>query len=184
MAVPEIADAGSVWRGLAHRAGRTVTLTDTVPADWFDANDDVRLTRTVATFTEIVAWPWLRYLGAGPLFHPDAVHGSFGLDTHLTFAVAPDLTAGEPFWVESQLLGFDAKRLHFMHLLRRAADASVIATFEMFSICVHKGRRKVVPMPDAVIADVEEVWARHRDLPRPEQVGAAIAPLPMARSAA
>ncbi|MHA1113297.1 MAG: thioesterase family protein [Alphaproteobacteria bacterium] len=176
--------SGEEWRGLPHHDGRAVPLSGTVPADWFDAAGDARLTRTVATYTEIVAWPWLRYLGAAPLFRHDAAHGSFGLDTHFTYDATVALTVGEPFRIDSQLLGFDAKRLHFIHLMRRVADETVFTTFEMFSICVHKARRKVEPMPAEVLASIDEVWRRHRVLPRPEQAAVAIAPVPMARPAA
>src|SRR3981081_1623595 len=86
-----------------------------------------------------------------------------------------ELHAGEPVRVTFQLLGYDAKRLHFFEQLFHAADGWVSATSENMALHVDMAARKTAAFPPDVTAGLAKMKTAHAALPVPEAAGRRIA---------
>jgi acyl-CoA thioester hydrolase len=76
--------------------------------------------------------------------------------------------------VRLQLLDFDSKRLHFFQEMYHKQEGYLAATSEQLSLHVDMQTRKTAAFPDAVLATLKSVMARHKELPTPPQVGRVI----------
>ncbi|MFO1189157.1 MAG: hypothetical protein U1E97_06110 [Alphaproteobacteria bacterium] len=121
---------------------------------------------TVATFHD--------HIGTGRSYREKYPFGTFGLASHFTGRLDARLAQGDPVRINTQLLGFDEKRLWFMHLLRAGDDPEPVATMEMVTINVHQIERRSAPWPDEIKARLAAVWAVHERCPRPPQAGRAL----------
>ena len=79
--------------------------------------------------------------------------------------------AGDRLYVTTQLLGHDAKRLHLFHELRRAEDETLVATGEHMLVHVDAAAGRAAPAGADVLAELERIAERQRDLPAPEAAG-------------
>jgi acyl-CoA thioester hydrolase len=86
-----------------------------------------------------------------------------------------ELHAHDPVRVTFQLLGYDAKRLHYFEQLLHAAEGWVSATSENMSLHVDMAAKCSVPFPDQVAAALARMRIAHCKLPRPEAAGRRIA---------
>jgi carnitine 3-dehydrogenase / betainyl-CoA thioesterase len=83
--------------------------------------------------------------------------------------------AGDRVQVATQLLGYDEKRLHLYHELRRSEDGVTIATGEHMLLHVDAASGATAPAPAEVLRALSDLTERQRDLARPEAVGRRIA---------
>lgn len=114
----------------------------------------------------------------------DRVYDRFGLDTeglkapnsstfsaeiHLTYQ--RELLEGDPLRVTTQLLDFDAKRLHCMQCMYHAREGYLAATSEWLVLHMDMTQRRVAAMPEALQRHLARVRAAHAVLPAPPEVG-------------
>jgi carnitine 3-dehydrogenase len=141
-----------------------------VAPDWVDYNGHAHESRYLQVFGDA----------------SDALFGSLGID-------ASYLAGGSYFTVEShlshlreallddrlsvttQVLDYDARRLHVFHSLWREGDGALLATAEQLFLHVDTVARRAAPAGPAVLARVQRIAAAHAALPRPERAGRAIA---------
>ena len=142
-----------------------------VPADWIDYNGHVHESRYLQLFGDA----------------SDALFGSLGLDagylagggsyftveTHLSHL--RQLEAGDRVHVATQVLGWDDKRLHVFHVLRRDGEDAAIATAEQMFLHVDTETGRAAPVREPLRARVAELADEHAALPRPERAGRRIA---------
>ncbi|MGE0007501.1 MAG: thioesterase family protein [Parvibaculaceae bacterium] len=93
----------------------------------------------------------------------------FTLEAHLTYL--RELHAGDAVRVDTQFLDHDAKRVHYVVLMRQAMQGWIAATNEIIIIHVDMGLRKSTPFPPDVLANIEAMREAHACLPIPPQVG-------------
>jgi carnitine 3-dehydrogenase len=141
-----------------------------VGADWVDYNGHAHESRYLQVFGDA----------------SDALFGYLGID-------ADYLAAGSYFTVEShlshlreallddrlsvttQLLDYDARRLHVFHSLWREDDGALLATAEQLFLHVDTVARRAAPAGAAVLARVQRITEAQAALPRPDRAGRAIA---------
>jgi len=114
------------------------------------------------------------HIGTGRSYRERYPFGTFGMASHFTGRLDADLSEGDPIRINTQLLGYDEKRLWFMHLLRAGGDPEPVATMEMLTINVHQVERRSAPFPPEIQARLEAVWHVHARCPRPHQAGRAL----------
>jgi acyl-CoA thioesterase FadM len=76
--------------------------------------------------------------------------------------------------VTTQVLGWDARRLHVFHSLYRAQDGTQLATAEQLSLHVDTVARHAAPAGAAVLERLQRIAQAHAALPRPERAGRSI----------
>jgi len=96
----------------------------------------------------------------------------YTVETHICFL--RELTVGTPLHFTTQLLGYDAKRLHVFHQMYNSQEDYLAATFESMMLHVNQEVGRVVPFPDEILQWLEEIATAHLKLERPEQVGRSI----------
>ena len=74
-----------------------------------------------------------------------------------------------------QLLGYDAKRMHYFEQLFHAAEGWVSATSKNMSLHVDMAAKKTAAFPAEIAACLAEMKAAHAKLPVPEAAGRRIA---------
>jgi carnitine 3-dehydrogenase len=142
-----------------------------VPADWIDYNGHVHESCYLQLFGDATD-ALLGGLGidAGYL----ASSGSyFTVETHLSHL--GELHAGDSVRVTTQVLGWDDKRLHVFHELRREGEDDPVAAAEQMLLHVDAATGRTGPVRGIVRKRVAALADEHAGLPRPERAGRRIA---------
>ena len=76
-----------------------------------------------------------------------------------------------PIRITTQLLGFDAKRMHIFHAMYHGDAGFLAATCEWMLIHVDPSLGKGAPMPEATLNRLAQIATQHQRLPIPPQIG-------------
>ena len=138
-----------------------------VEPEWVDYNAHM----TEAAYLTAAGWAsdaLFRYIGDDEAYRA-AGHSFYTVETHIIYM--REVAVHEPIVVETQMLGSDAKRMHFLHTMLHADDGGMLATVEQMLVHVdmNAGRSAAI-LPD-VAAAVRAVTEAHAHLPVPPQVG-------------
>ena len=139
---------------------------------WIDYNGHMNMAYYHVLFDRAVDEAY-ELLGVGPAYMQKHRHSTFAAEVHVRYL--RELHAGDPVRVTFQLLGHDAKRMHFFEQLFHAQDGWMAATSENMSLHVDMDRKKTVPFPADIAARIAKMQASHAMLPRPEAAGRRIA---------
>jgi acyl-CoA thioester hydrolase len=139
-----------------------------VRQDWIDYNGHMNVAYYVLTFDHGTEAFW-DYLDIGEAYLKRTNNSTFALETHVTYQ--DEVRLGDPLRVTSQLLGFDAKRIHFFQRMFHGAKGYLAATFECVSLHVNLDNRRAAPFPDDRLAFLARVKAAHDALGAPEEAG-------------
>jgi acyl-CoA thioester hydrolase len=142
----------------------------TVPAGWTDYNHHLTESAYLLIMGES-SDAFFRFFGVDDAYR-DAGHSLFTVETHLRNL--REAREGEQLDLTIQVLGTDAKRLHILHEMYRAAGG-LIATAEQMLLHVDTRAGRATPFPADVAARLREIRAAHAAaLPVPEYVGRSI----------
>ncbi|HEX2116226.1 MAG TPA: thioesterase family protein [Alphaproteobacteria bacterium] len=136
--------------------------------EWIDYNGHMNVAYYVLVFDYATDAFW-NYLGIGEDYLKRTNNSTFALESHITYQ--GEVRLGDEVRVTSQLLGVDAKRLHFLHRMYHAEKGHLAATLECVSLHVSLGTRRAAPFPPDLQAFLERVVAAHRSLGMPEEAG-------------
>jgi acyl-CoA thioester hydrolase len=143
-----------------------------VEPGWIDYNGHMNMAYYNVLFDRAVDEAY-ELLGVGPTYLQQRRHSTFAAEVHVRYL--RELHGGDPVRVTFQLLGHDAKRMHFFEQLFHAREGWVAATSENMSLHVDMDARKTVPFPADVATRIAKMQASHSMLPRPEAAGRRIA---------
>jgi acyl-CoA thioesterase FadM len=93
----------------------------------------------------------------------------FTAETHLNYY--REMKAGEPFTIETQLVGMDEKRMHLFHRMLHGKTGELVATNEIMQLHVDQKSGKVAPMRADIFEALSAVWAEHKKLKAPAELG-------------
>jgi acyl-CoA thioester hydrolase len=141
---------------------------DVVRAEWIDANRHMNVGYYLVVF-DLATDEFMRWVGLGPEHRRAQGVTTFCLEAHVTYQ--REARQGDPLRFTTQLLGHDAKRLHYVHAMYHARDGHLIATNELMSLHVDLQTRRGAPMATEVLTRLGAIQAAHDTLPRPPQVG-------------
>lgn len=141
-----------------------------VAPDWLDYNDHMTESRYLQVFGDATD-ALLRHLGVDAGYLAQGF-SYFTVETHITHL--RETVGLEAFYVTTQLLGADEKRLHVFHRLFHG-NGSLAATAEQMLLHVDNRARRAVPVQSAASARVAALRAAQAALPLPEQAGRRIA---------
>jgi acyl-CoA thioester hydrolase len=143
-----------------------------VRPEWVDYNDHMNVACYVLAF-DLATDAFFDFVGVGEDYAGRTDRAMFAVEAHLTYQ--RELGAGETLRIATQLLGFDAKRLHFFHQMFRAGDDRPAATSEWLALHVDRAARRSAPLPQDIAARLAAVREAHAGLPIPPEVGRLIA---------
>jgi len=98
-----------------------------------------------------------------------AGHTFFTVETHLNYEREASLA--DPLRFTTQVLGVDAKRLHFFHTMEHATTGELLCTTEQMLLHVDTRAGSTAPLLPGPAAALTAIAKAHADLPVPPQVG-------------
>ncbi len=84
-----------------------------------------------------------------------------------------EVAAGKPLALETQLLGYDEKRVRLCHIMR-GENGEVLATGEHMMLSVDTKAGKACQLEDPIPAKLAAIWEGHQSLDAPDFAGRAI----------
>lgn len=140
---------------------------DVLP-EWIDANGHMNIAYYVAAFDHAFEKVYEQF-GFTPEVMEARKTSSFTSELHVTYQ--RELMVGDPIRVTTQILGFDAKRCHFVQCMYHARDGYLAATLEWLLLYIDMTTRRVTTMPEALQRHLARVVAAHKAIPLPPEVG-------------
>ena len=108
-------------------------------------------------------------VGLGPDYVNQTNCSFFTMETHTCYL--RELHAADEVTVTVQLIDYDAKRMHYIQEMHHAREGWLSATMEVLCMHVDMTEGKSAPFPDEIRNKIAALYADHRDLPVPPQVG-------------
>ncbi len=142
-----------------------------VRPEWIDYNGHMNVAYYVLAF-DWATDAFFAYIGADENYVRKRGMSLFALEAHVTYQ--RELHAGGPLRVTTQLLDFDAKRLHYVHRMYHGTEGWLAATGEWLTIHVDMNTRRSAPLPEDIAARLAALRDAHAALPRPPEVGRVI----------
>ena len=168
------APAGTDTSG-ADRPGALPALPGQVRPEWIDYNGHMTDSRYQQVFGDAVD-ALCRRVGIDEDYR-QRVGMFYTAESHTTHHA--ELKAGEAFYVRSRVISLDGKRLRVFHSLHRARDHVVAATGEHMHLHVGVATGKTAPVPDNILARLEQIRQAQAAEPLPALAGRAIGQPPL-----
>lgn len=140
----------------------------TVRPEWIDANDHMNVAYYVLAFDQGVDALWASF-GVTDDYLRVRRGTTFAVESHVTWQ--RELKLAEPFVITSQVLAYDAKRIHQFMRMYHAERHFVAATAEWLNLHVNLDERRVTPWPDDVLANIASFVAGQENKHRPADAG-------------
>lgn len=141
------------------------TLSRSVPLDWVDYNGHMNEARYLQAFGDATD-RFMELIGCDADYI--ATGGSFfTAETHIRHL--DEVHVGERIEVFTQLLAAAGKKMHLWHEMR--VEDKLKATGEHILIHVSLETRRASAPGDVIAQSLEEIWAGHKDLQKPEAAG-------------
>lgn len=141
-----------------------------VPQAWIDYNGHMMDAYYSVAFTEATE-AFLDHVGLGAAYRAESGCGIYTVESHVCFAKS--VRGGTAIRYESQLLGWDAKRLHLFHRMVEPGGDQV-ATNELMLLHVDLATERVAPMPPPRSRAVQLAASAQAALPPPQNAGRGI----------
>lgn len=139
-----------------------------VRPEWIDHNGHLNAGYYMVVFDDAVT-PWSRFVGFTPEYRRTNSVTTFSAEGHITYD--REVLEGARLRVTTQLLGYDSKRIHAVHLMYDEDGGYLAATNELMTLHVSTVDRRVAPMAPAILERLARIWDAHRHLDMPPQVG-------------
>ena len=141
---------------------------DVVRSEWVDRNGHMNMGYYLVAF-DFATDAWLDYVGLDTEHRRSRRVATFSLESHLIYA--REVREGDELRFTTQLLDFDAKRIHCFHEMHHARERYLAATHELVSLHVSQETRRSSPMAPEILERLAAIGRAHRTLPRSKQVG-------------
>ncbi len=141
---------------------------DVVRPEWIDHNGHMNMGYYVVVF-DFATDAFFDFVGLTTAHREAEQITTFCLEAHVTYD--REVGEGDPLRFTTQLLDFDAKRLHYIHQMYHAEEGYLASTNELISLHVSRKTRRGAEMAPSIQDRLAEIKAAHAVLPRPPQVG-------------
>lgn len=141
-----------------------------LPVDdaWIDYNGHMNVAYYVLAFDRAVD-ALLETIGVDGDYVSSRRLSTFSAEIHVCYLA--EVHAADPLRMTGQLLGADAKRVHFFLRMYHAVEGYLAATLEQVALHVDLATRRTAPFPADVHERIESLRTTHAALERPAQVG-------------
>lgn len=144
---------------------------EAVRPEWIDFNGHMNLAYYVLAFDHATD-RFLHHVLLGEAYMRRAGCSVFVLETHVVYK--QEMKLGDRMRFTTQLLGFDAKRLHYIHHMYHAGQGYLAAVNEIMGIHVDMESRRSTPIPPEAAEALARVRAAQAHLPTPPDAGRSI----------
>ena len=141
---------------------------DVVRPEWIDENQHMNMGYYVVVF-DFATDAWLDHIGLDAGHKTENQVTTFTLESHVTYL--RELREGDPLRFTTQLLGFDEKRIHYLHTMLHAEEGYLASTNELMSLHVSRTSRRAAPMASEIQTRLSQLFDLHGALPAPPQAG-------------
>ena len=145
---------------------------DVVRPEWIDENDHMNMGYYLVVF-DLATDVWLDHIGLDRTHKQSASVTTFTLESHTCYL--RELRCGAPLRFATRLLGFDEKRIHYIHEMWHANEHYLAATNELMSLHVRQQTRRAAPMAESIVSRLESLHLVHSRAPAPPNAGRSIA---------
>ena len=111
---------------------------------------------------------FFRYIGDDEAYRATG-NTFFTAETHLNYF--QEMKVGDPFRIETQVLGADEKRMHLFHRMYRGKTKALVATNEIMQLHVNQAEGRVVPMSAMLWEALSAIAKAHKKLKKPKEMG-------------
>ncbi len=146
--------------------------TDRVREEWIDVNDHMNVAYYVLAFDHATD-AFFDYIGLDDSHRRQTNCATFAAECHVTYK--QEVLVGDELGITTQLLAYDAKRIHYFHRMYQASSGYLAATCEWLNLHVDLAERRVVPMPASVQSRLSDIARTHGALDWPDEAGRRIA---------
>jgi len=142
--------------------------TESVRPEWIDYNGHMNVAYYVLAFDNATD-KFLDYLGLDRDYKAKANVTTFVGDMNVTYR--QEVMEGDPLRFTTQLLEYDAKKFRYFHCMYHATKGYLAATNELLSLHIDLESRRVAPMGEAILLQLQSLMAEHSRLPIPDGAG-------------
>lgn len=139
--------------------------------EWIDYNGHMNVGYYGVVF-DYATDEWLDFVGLDRRHRDVQRVTTFTLEAHFTYQ--REVLEGERLRFTTQLLGYDEKRIHYLHRMFRESDGVLSATNELMSLHVSEETRRATPMHPAVLSQLARIEPAHAALATPVEAGRVI----------
>jgi acyl-CoA thioester hydrolase len=147
--------------------GMTVSSGRVEPA-WIDVNHHMNVAYYVLAFDRGVDALWNQF-GITDQYIEQQRNSTFAVETHITYQ--RELRLDERYIITSQILAYDAKRIHQFMRMYHAEERYLAATAEWMNLHVDLDTRRVAPWPDDILANIQALATGQTFGQRPTEAG-------------
>ncbi|PVZ37077.1 thioesterase family protein [Pseudomonas sp. CC120222-01a] len=145
-----------------------ITYRTPVQEDWVDYNGHLRDAFYLLIFSYATD-ALMERIGLDESNRGQSGNSLFTLEAHINYL--HEVKLGTEVWVQTQIIGFDRKRLHVYHSLHRAGFDEVLAASEQMLLHVDLAGPRSAPFNDISSRLLQELLEQGRDVIPPEYVG-------------
>jgi acyl-CoA thioester hydrolase len=142
-----------------------------VKPEWIDFNGHLNAGYYFVVFDDSVT-DFMDFVGLSRAYRDQHKVTTFSVEGHITFE--REMRLGEPIEIRSQLLGWDHKKFHYINVMHHGTEGWIAATNELMSMHISMETRRSAPMAQEVQDRLAAIYAVHRQMPIPPQVGRVI----------
>ena len=136
--------------------------------DWLDWNDHMNVAYYVLAFDKATD-ALFRFVGVAEAYIDERHLTMFAVECHVTYS--RELRGGDPIRITTQLLGYDAKKMHFVHHMYHIDDGYLAAASEWMAVHIDMEARRSAEFPDDITRRLGDIRDAHAALPVPPEVG-------------
>jgi acyl-CoA thioester hydrolase len=141
---------------------------DIVRPEWIDHNRHMNVGYYLVVF-DFATDAWMHFIGLHHAHRRERQITTFCLEAHVTYV--REVGEGDPLRFTTRLLGWDTKRIHYLHEMYHATEGYLAASNELMSLHVSEETRRAAPMAPEVQAFLARVESAHAALPPSPHVG-------------
>jgi carnitine 3-dehydrogenase len=138
-----------------------------VDANWIDYNGHMTESSYLVAFGD-ASDALFRYIGIDEAYRA-AGNSYYTVETHINYYL--ECGSGDTLAFTTQVLDFDARRLHFFHTMSNSASGQLVCTTEQMLVHVDTAVGRAAAAKPHVLEALTAVLATHKQLPIPKQVG-------------
>ena len=142
-----------------------------VRSEWVDYNGHMNVAYYMLVFDH-ASDAFLDQIGLDHAFRDLTNSSVFVVEAHITYE--KEVMEGDPLIVTTQVLDFDAKRIHLFHRMAREGSDEIISTNELMFLYVDMKARRSAPIPKTISVRLRDLQKSQGSMLKPDQAGRSI----------
>ncbi len=148
-----------------------VVCEGSVPGQWINTSGHMSAVNFTLAFDQASSLV-LDLMGLGFKKHKAVQAAPFLMEMHTVYL--RELKLGDPYSISFQLLGHNAKRVHYFMFMHHRKEEFLSATVELMIAFMGLENRKIISFPSNVSKRLSDIYTAQKNLPIPVQAGRSI----------